>query len=532
MGKEILKKIIEQLRKYEIIDYFGNEEEFIEWVSKLNDTQVSNFLSLDIELSEIIQLNYLLINEDLLNCVDYKERVKTLSKVKNVDGCASSLVSNLCKLNFLHSANFYKDIEMLSKADTARYVLWIIGKDDFINSPYHDEDLKLLVETHDIDKENPRDFLVSDALATVAGNLASIKSKYHREDMHLIATSGSSCLQMSGSCRESSLNNLAINEVSLNDKYHLENMKILATNPIAIEYLYILMTTPSIIKGEHYREEIEILSKAKGKLSARAMYYYIANPSDKFSLSSGLYNEDYGSLVGRPFLIELSNSIQVRNNEDYIENLKRLSKINDYCSRHYYALLINPLFINSNHKEFDLNLLDQISNNKIFMDLYVMFTQKNAINCPYHEEDANLISQIENDEIRKIMVNMATNEFSLSSPTHANDMLYLSKLDWDNLENNIKEEIIYYLTIGVGITAPNRDEKLEKLSQGIFVDRNEGITEVNWSTILLEKLNSDDYDFTTNIISDETTENVAKDEQRKDNQKVRRRIRDILRGRK
>ena len=60
MKKETLKKIIEQLRKYEIIDYFGNEEKFIEWVSKLNDTQVSNFLSLDIELSEIIQLKYLL----------------------------------------------------------------------------------------------------------------------------------------------------------------------------------------------------------------------------------------------------------------------------------------------------------------------------------------------------------------------------------------------------------------------------------------------------------------------------------------
>ena len=469
-SKETLKKIIEQLRKYEIIDCFGNEEEFIEWASKLNDTQVNNFLDLDIELSEVIQLNYLLINEDLLNCMDYKEKVKALSKVKNVDGCHSSLVSNLCKLNFLHSANFYKDIEMLSKADTARYVLWVIGKDDFINSPYHDEDLKLLVETHDIDKENPRDFLVSDALATVAGNIDSINSNYHREDMQLIATSGSSCLQMSGSCQEASLNTLAINKASLNDKYHSENMKILSTNPIAIEYLYILMTTPSIMKGEHYREEIEILSKAKGKLSARAMYYYIANPSDKFSLSSGLYDKNYGPIVEKPFLFEFPNSIQVRNNEDYMEKLKRLSKINDYCSMHYYALLINPLFANSKYEEFDLNLLEQISNNKIFMDLYVMFTKKNNINSPYHENDASLISQTENDEIRKIMVDMATNEFSVLSPTHANDMLYLSELDWENLEKNIKEEIIYYLTVGVGITAPNREEKLKKLSQGNVIN--------------------------------------------------------------
>ena len=75
---------------------------------------------------------------------------------------------------------------MLSKADTARYGLWILGEDTFINSPYHDEDLKLLVETHDTREEDPLDFVVSDAIATVAGNIDSIKSPHHRSEQLLV----------------------------------------------------------------------------------------------------------------------------------------------------------------------------------------------------------------------------------------------------------------------------------------------------------------------------------------------------------
>ena len=33
---------------------------------------------------------------------------------------------------------------MLSKVDIARFGFWVLGEDDFINSPYHDEDLKLM----------------------------------------------------------------------------------------------------------------------------------------------------------------------------------------------------------------------------------------------------------------------------------------------------------------------------------------------------------------------------------------------------
>ena len=269
MKGEILKQIIEQIKKYELTESFSSAEEFNEWASKLNSTQINNFLSLDIDLQEISNLRDLLVNSDLLNCKDYKQKVAAISTLKNGDDCLH-LYRNICSPNFLKSKNFYNDIEMLSKADTARYGLWILGEDTFINSPYHNEDLKLLVETHDTNKEKPLDFVVSDAIATVACNSDSIKSEYHQADMNLIAKSGSECLQMSHSYPEHSLNNLAVNKVSLADKYHLENMQILATNPIAREFLYIIMTDPNFIKGKNYRKEVEALANAKSKTTARA----------------------------------------------------------------------------------------------------------------------------------------------------------------------------------------------------------------------------------------------------------------------
>ena len=50
MENYILKQIIEQIKKYELIETFSDAEEFKKWVSKLNNTQINNFLSLDLIL--------------------------------------------------------------------------------------------------------------------------------------------------------------------------------------------------------------------------------------------------------------------------------------------------------------------------------------------------------------------------------------------------------------------------------------------------------------------------------------------------
>ena len=184
MKNEILKQIITQIRKYELTEEFKDKKEFQKWISKLNTTQIDNLLKLDIPFEEIKKINHLLINENLLNCHDYKQKIIALSTLKNADGWYH-LFKRLCNPNFLNSKNFYQDIEMLSKAETAKYGLRILGEDSFINSPYHEEDLKLLVESHDTKEEEPLDFLVYEAIASVASNIDSIKSPYHQEDMKL-----------------------------------------------------------------------------------------------------------------------------------------------------------------------------------------------------------------------------------------------------------------------------------------------------------------------------------------------------------
>ena len=473
MKNETLKQIIEQIKKYELTETFSDVEEFKKWASKLNSTQVNNFLSLDIDLEEIRELRHLLINCDLLSCQDYKKKVAAISTLKNGDGCWH-LFDAICKPNFLKSKNFYKDIEMLSKADTARYGLWILGEDTFINSPYHDEDLKLLVETHDTREEDPLDFVVSDAIATVAGNIDSIKSPHHRADMKLIATAGSDCLQMSHSYSEHSLNNLAVNKVSLADKYHLENMQILATNPIASEFLYIIMTDPNFVKGKNYRKEVEALANAKSKATARALYYYIVNPKRK-------YLSDMDFLRDCKYDIEAAhisdrNSVAGSNDPNYLKNLIKINEIDDELVMHFVSLLMNPNFINSPYKDFDLELLQSISSKSIFMDLYILMNEEVSLNNKHHKRDAVIISQSTIDGVRDLLLEKACNEYSLNSINHEYDMEFISKLQLDSIAEKIYFEIYYYLFRQKGIDDPQRKEKLEKLLQGEFVERSSSVS--------------------------------------------------------
>ena len=281
MKKEDLKKLINQIKKYNLGKVFDTPKDFDKWLKKLNTKQIQNFNSLNVEPSEIHFPKKLLIDENLLKCDDYSNRIHAMLKLKNADGWYH-LFYRLCSPNFLNSKNYYEDMEMIRKAPSAQYPLWIVSKDDFINSPYHKEDLKLIIEAKDTPKEdgNELDWLVEEALTVVAGNADSINSPYHQKDMQLIAHSGSECLQMSHSYPESSLNNLATNSVSLKDKYHLENMQILAQNPVAGEYLYELMTNPEIIKGRYYRNEVNALATSKSPITALAMYFYIFNPDE------------------------------------------------------------------------------------------------------------------------------------------------------------------------------------------------------------------------------------------------------------
>ncbi len=266
--------IINKLIRYNIFDSFSSKKELDKWILELNCLEVKNIMSLTIEPNNIKFDPVLLINKNLLNTIDYNKRVEALVSIKNADGWYH-LFDRMLNLEFLYSDKFYQDIETMKKAKSAQMSLWIIGEPTFINSPYHDEDFELLVTSKDTSGKGC-DYLVWDAIATVAENFDSINSDYHKQDLKTIIKYSGACLQGSHTYPEGSINNLAVNSISLKDKYHLENMEILANNTEIGNFLYAVMTNQDAVKRRDYRNIIREMVENKNNISYVFLVCYYA----------------------------------------------------------------------------------------------------------------------------------------------------------------------------------------------------------------------------------------------------------------
>lgn len=467
MKNEELKEMINQIKKYQLIELFKDSEKLEQWLKKITKKERNNFIGLDIDPSEIKFPKKILIDINLLNCSDYNKRIKAIAKLKNGEGCWH-LFERLCSQNFLNSKKFYEDIDMISKADTARYALWVINDDTFINNPYHDQDLKLIVEAKDNLQEEdkiPQDWVIADALATTASSIDSINSNYHQKDMELISTSGSSCLQASNFYPKMGANNLAVNKDSLNDIYHFENMQILTNNFEKSEFLYNIMTNSKIIKGENYRAEVNSLVNATSSLKARALYYYIANPIDKYDFH---FLDDFPLDMDANILLLHKNlkSIDGNKNPDYLKELEKINTISDDYVFYYTSLLTNYNSFNSPYQKHDLDLLLSIKDKNIFLDLYKLMIDKDSLEGRYHKEDVNIISKITDAKKRALLLRKAINEYSIKSLNHLYDMNYIKILDLKNISDEVYNAMYYYLFAPDGIDDKEHIDKLEKLYIG------------------------------------------------------------------
>ena len=504
MTKEEVRKIISQIKKYELVDSFRDKNAVNKWLSSLNQKQIDNFISLDISPSEIMFPTDYLLNTDLLNCNDYCNRIAAMSKIKKGD--MNYLLSMLCHPIFLNSKNYYKDLEKIIKAGATKYPLWVITEDAFINSPYHDEDLDLILNAKDTDNDADAygDSLVAEALNMVAEDKNSINSPYHRQDMKLIANSGSKCLQSSGCYPDRGINKLAINEFSLKDKYHLENMEILSKAPVSDRQLYEIMTNADIIKGKYYRKEVELLASAKSEITAIAMYNYIVNPENRDSV--GLYDilRDSGLDYLDIGLLNRRGCISGRRDKNYLENLILLSKVPDVYVMFIENILTDKYNFKSAYQKFDIDLLLSVTDKDIFMDLFRLMTNDVSLFGEHHIEDAKLISVTSDKEIRRLLLQKATDKYSVASENHRYDMDYITKLDLENISEDVWKKMKYYLFTGVGIQDKEHISMLEKLAKGIIVDKNIVILEY------LNKLEEDGFEevFTseqTTVVDDKKT---------------------------
>lgn len=458
MNNETLKQIISQIKKYGLVNVFKTIGNFENWMSSINSKQIDNFLSLNIEPKEVENFRNILIDRNLLSCQDYSKKVEAISKLKNGDGCWH-LFHRICNPKFLESRNFYMDIEMISKAETARYCLNALEENLFIDSPYHTEDLKLIVEA--------KDSYTAEALVDVAQSIFSINSPYHQKDMLLISKANHSV---------DNLVYLATNENSLKDKYHLENMHILAEHTNANEELFEIMTYKRIIQGKDYRKEVEILKNAKNRMNARALYYYIVNPREKFfhdaEYISSLPKELY-DLLGKSSRIFDHNLIAGSNDPEYLNNLIKISNMDERLVMHYTALLMNPYFISNQYKDFDLKVLESITDFDIFMDLYTLIYDKlDIVDNTHHQSDVILLSKTLDSKIRKWLIERMTNE---NNNNYDYDIEYITKLKLDSINDEIKEEMKYYLFKEKGINDLKHREKLESLLTGVMVERHESL---------------------------------------------------------
>ena len=307
VGTSIFESVINQLKKYDIVDTFLSSEELNKWISELCDLEIKNILSLNIEPGSIKFDSELLINKNLLNTFDYIKRVETLVSIENAEGWYH-LFHRMLRPEFLNSEKFYQDIEILKKAKCAQIPLWIIGESSFINSPYHDEDFNLLVTSRDSSDDNS-DYLVWDAIATVAENDDSIHSSYHRQDLQTIIRYGSKSLQTSHSYPEGSINNLAVNAVSLKDNYHPENMEILAQNTEIGNFLYAVMTDSDAIKRSDYRRIIREMVDNKSNISYVFLVCYYAIGEKAIDAQNIILHNYYLEIVSSYNIDELLKKI-------------------------------------------------------------------------------------------------------------------------------------------------------------------------------------------------------------------------------
>lgn len=447
MKKEELRKLIDQVKKYDLVKHFESPEDFKSWALSLNDKQLQNFNNLTIEPSKIKDLlSDLLINFNLLNCSDYSQRVSAIMKLKNEEGCWY-LCSNLCSPNFLNSAKFYKDIEKLGKAKTARYALRVINEDTFINSPYHDEDLTYILEA--------RGDSVSEALAKVSKSDRSINGPHHRQDMKTIARTPNIGATQEG------LSFLATNEESIKDPLHLENMELLSKNKewYRIHCLCDIMGDQEIRKKGYSKLISEKLNgvEVEDENKFVMMYYYCMGKIDsnrRFELSH--YVNDYNFEF-----IYYSDENEVRgvNQPQFIKNLELLSKVETSMVGYYADIMLKG---NSEYQDFDLQLLSSVQNRKILNELHNLMIDRIFSISPYHKEDAKMISIEVDDYKREFLAYVAKNSVNVFSKNHRSDMNFISNLDTEFLMNNYEiRSNVEFLLCREGIDAENREEKLQ-----------------------------------------------------------------------
>lgn len=458
MKQEELKRIIGQIKRYDLVSEFEEVEDVKRWLENLNERQIKNFINLNIDLSNIKFPKDILLNKAFLNHPDFLHRVDML--------IASGYDKRLSSA-FLISNYFEDAIKLLNNPMIDEKIKSLINSDYFINSPYYKSDLDLILKV-----KNPR---VLQLLINLADEEDFIKSPFHESDMKFIAS-----LEDISEEKADLLYSYVINDDALNDSWRNENLKVLLNNKYEDGLLFELLTTPDFIEGKYYRQEIEVFTKALTKGNAIAVFKHIDNGA--YYKDSEFFNY-YFNKFGFDFSLEYLTfgsyaSLDKYSHPNYLKDLELLATMNEKIVIFVERLMSWGMFIANPNFEFDLKLLESLAaeeqfNLNIFVDVFRVI--KFAFNEPTHRKDVMLIRNEARDQNRAFMAMIAINENNLQSINHDYDMLFIKNMDFSTLDDEQIRRIEYIMTNSKYINSPKHKDMLEQALNNNFVSENTDI---------------------------------------------------------
>lgn len=417
MTKQELEQILKQLEKYDLVKEFGTKECLDAWLKALNKKQISNFINLNINPNEVVIIGEAIINDCILKSDEYIEIVKLLIELKK----KSSYIN--FNYSWAYNKRLYEDLKNLLRLNITEkneefimVIMSLLGEPSFINSIHHQEDLETIIN---------------------AFNANNLTLEY--------------------------LTDLAANSNSLKDPYHLANMQIISEDPVAIDYLYTLMTTEYTIKSKYYQSEIAALYASPSEIHAASLYSFMYNDARNFRRD--LISEKTRNLISDRWANVCGQMIP-----DYLEKLNFINRLPEDKVVLISYVMSNKALLKSPFYDFDIDFLRKIEDMDLLYELCTLVTDIDFIMNPYHIIDLQIIKEIKDPVTRNLLYRVATNTININSVHHLYDMAHIARYNFSEGKDKEYELISYYVLSSAGINSPNHIRDLEKIYNGEFVD--------------------------------------------------------------
>ena len=382
---------------------------------------------------------------ELINNAWHNEMAKSLTKVAT---CPSSLnnpdshQADMCLIANSHDVIRYN-------SNKHKHLAAVATNEASLNSRYHDNDMQMIAKA-------PYD----EYLISVAVNKASLASPYHKKDMELINDEGeemSECLVPSDN-RIKYLVKLAVNKTSLLSSNHYADMQLLKQTRDDDEYydrylmevLYTLATDKASLNSPYHKGDMELLLKTFNKCyelkgNFKLQRQYAEEGNDKpwelhyqtiTFLLRFLTNEES---LKSPYR---EKDFQIITKSFFDENVDSLTQ--ELRTGNLASLASDVDSLNSPFHEEDMQILSEVNEAGQGFDntctvLVHVAESPSSLNSKYHQEDMNLVSRCQNLHKKENLSQIAANTNSLNSPYHQEDMRLVYTLEGENTDDIVTE---------------------------------------------------------------------------------------------